>query len=150
MGSLAATRSRSCAPIGFCTAKFTPNFARVVAGPAFLRLRRFVLASSSEEADPPCARWSVLSSTRWQATVRKLSGRILQRAADGRGNCAETRNEPSENFRRERLVSVALGHLGRVVHFDHQRVGTGRDGGQTHLRNKFAQTQGVCWIDDDR
>src|SRR5213076_1516586 len=115
MGSLAATRSRSCAPIGFCTAKFTPNFARVVAGPAFLRLRRFVLASSSGEADPPCARWNVLSSTRWQATVRRLSGRILQGAADGRGNCAETRNELGENFRRERLVSVALGHLGRVV-----------------------------------
>src|SRR6266550_1735840 len=53
MGSLAATRSRSSVPIGFSTAEFTPNSARVVAKPAFLRLRRFVLASSSGEADPP-------------------------------------------------------------------------------------------------
>ena len=36
------------------------------------------------------------------------------------------------------------------MNFNHERVRTGRDGGQTHLRNKFAQTQGVCRIDDDR
>src|SRR5204863_7601071 len=107
MGSLAATRSRSCAPIGFCTAKFTPNFARVVAGPAFLRLRRFVLASSLVEVDPPCAGWNVLSSTRWQATVRSLSHRVVQGAADERGNRAQTRNELGEDGRRERQVSVA-------------------------------------------
>jgi hypothetical protein len=36
------------------------------------------------------------------------------------------------------------------VHFNHQRVCAGGDSGQAHLRNKFAQTKGVCRIDDDR
>src|SRR4029453_4431904 len=47
----------------------------------------------------------------------------LQCAADGCGNGAKTRDELRENLRRKRLIAVALGHLGRIVHFNHERIG---------------------------
>jgi hypothetical protein len=69
IGSLAATRSRSSVRIGFSTAEFTPNSARVVATSAFSSLRRLLSASSSEK--PIHLRWNALSSTRWQTTARR-------------------------------------------------------------------------------
>src|SRR5215211_7400095 len=74
----------------------------------------------------------------------------LQASTDGCGNRAETRNEPGENLRRQRLIAVALRHFGGIVHFDHERVCAGSNCGQTHLRNKFAKTESVRWIDYDR
>ncbi len=43
----------------------------------------------------------------------------LQYSADGRGDGAKARDKFSENFRRERLVTVALGQLRGIVHLDH-------------------------------
>ena len=98
------------------------------------------------EADPP------KGGTRCPQRVGKQrpEGPNLQRATDCCGHGAETRNELGENLRRQRLIAVALGHFGRIVHFDHERVCAGSNRGQTHLRNKFAKTESVRWIDYDR
>ena len=79
-----------------------------------------------------------------------MTGRILQRATDCCGNGAEARNELGENLRRQRMIAVTLGHFGRIVHFDHECVRAGSNCGQAHLRDKFAKTESVCWIDYDR
>src|SRR5439155_17805014 len=95
-----------------------------------------------------------LYETRDASAAKRLSATLrtakrLQRAPDGCGDGAKPGDELSENFRRQRLVTVALGQFGRIVHFDHERVRTGSDCGETHLRDKFAQTERMCRIDND-
>src|SRR4029453_15222733 len=106
-------------------------------------------ASSSGEADPP----SKVERVVLNALASKgpnASGRILQRAADGCSNGAKTRNKPGKNLRRKRLVPIALSRLRRIVHFNHERIRARSDCSQAHLRDKFAQTQSVRWIDYNR
>lgn len=74
----------------------------------------------------------------------------LQRAPDGCGDGAKAWNEPGENFRRERLVTIALGLLGRIMDFDHEGVGAGGNSSERHLRHELAETKRVRWVDDHR
>src|SRR5581483_1604118 len=135
-------------PTGFCTAKFTPDSARVVARSEFQHLRRLFSHRFQEKPIPPKVERVILNAL--SEGSEGFGIEFLQRAADRCRDAAETRNQLGENFRRERLVSVALGQLRRIVHFDHERVRAGRHGGETHLRNKLTQTESVRWIDNDR
>src|SRR3982074_2755201 len=74
----------------------------------------------------------------------------LPPAPNSFGNGAQTRDKLLENIRGKRLRAIALGQLRRIVNLDHERVRTRGQGRQRHLRNKFAQTDGVRWIDNYR
>ena len=80
--------------------------------------------------------------------TKAREAQLLHFAADCCGDCAKAGDELSEDFRRKRLVAIALGLLRRIMHFDHQRVRTGSDSSERHLRHELAETQGVRWVDD--
>jgi len=54
----------------------------------------------------------------------------LHFAANRCGDATQTWDELGEIFGCERLVTIALGLLRRIVHFDHQRVRSGGDRGE--------------------
>jgi hypothetical protein len=74
----------------------------------------------------------------------------LQVATDRCGDRAEPRNEFVKNCRQQCLVTVAFSEIRGIMHLDHERVRTGGEGSEGHLRNKLAQTDRVRWIDNDR
>ena len=58
------------------------------------------------EADPP--RWNALSQ---RVGNQAREAQALHFATNSRGDCAQARDELGENFRRQRLVTIALGLL---------------------------------------
>src|SRR5690348_6803519 len=100
-------------PIVFSTAKFTPNSLRVVAG---LRSR-----SPGETLSHVDKQWPP-----------KSCRRILQRATDSCGDGAKAWNELGKYLRCKRLVAITFSHFRRIVYFDHQRISSCCDCGQTH------------------
>jgi len=121
---VAEARSRLVFPLQ----SLPPNSARVVAASvlapsaidsASVRAR---LAFSGEADTPKVERLPRRTPQRVGNNGANGSRRIYNARADGCGNRAKTRNELGENLRRKGLVPVALGHFGRIVHFDHERV----------------------------
>jgi hypothetical protein len=73
----------------------------------------------------------------------------LDLAPDCFGDGSNPPNEIGKHFWPQRLFAIAPGTLGIVVHFNHQRVGPGRDRGERHLRHEIAQANTVGRIDHD-
>ena len=83
------------------------------------------------------------------APERRVERASLHLAPDRLSHGPQPRNEIGKNVRDNRLFAIAFGELGRVVHFNHERVGSGGDSRQCHLRHEVPQTNSVRRIYHD-
>ena len=124
IGSLAATISRSSVRLDFCTVSCRRKETEIQSRPNSVALdpgRR-----GSRGAGHISQHFWVAHASRVLARASSPSRTFLgaksnglQFSADGCGDGAEPRNQIGKNFRRERLIAVALGQLRGIVHFNH-------------------------------
>ena len=59
-------------------------------------------------------------------------------------------DEIGKSFRPQGLFAIAPGTIGLMVHLDHDGIRAGGHGGEGHLRNVFAQSNAMGWVNHHR